>query len=131
MSLLNPWGIFTGGIDLDEEQRRSDALDAAKAVQDDRARARGLWTPEQSAGVEQRAAASVLDVDAEVSAEFNAGLSEGVDNVRKTIGGAINTTVFTPLKLIPWQLWIIGAVVLFFYLGGGVWLLRQAKGKLR
>jgi hypothetical protein len=89
-----------------------------------------LWTPEQDAGVQSRAAASVIDVKGEVSEEFYTGLGEGVANVRRFIGSGINTTVLTPLKLIPWQVWLILAAALFLWLGGGVWLAKQFKGRL-
>jgi hypothetical protein len=46
------------------------------------------------------------------------------------VGGAVSTAVKVPFKLawsaIPWQVWVLGAVLLFFYMGGA----KLLKGSL-
>lgn len=53
---------------------------------------------------------------------FAEGWSEGADNmqgkVKKILAAPLNWT----FGAIPWQLWAVGAVALFLYLGGGVYL---------
>ena len=60
---------------------------------------------------------------------FGEGLKEGLDNVtgttRKGIAGLINSV----FAAIPWQLWVLGLVVGFFYIGGAG-LLRRKVAKL-
>ena len=58
---------------------------------------------------------------------FAEGFDDGVTSIRDTIGSAVST--LNPLRLIPWNVWLIGGVILFFYMGGGTSLLGSLKGK--
>lgn len=46
---------------------------------------------------------------------FTEGIGDGADNIRKFVGGAMNTTAGTFLRLIPWQIWLILLIVAAFY----------------
>lgn len=58
----------------------------------------------------------------QISEDFRAGLKEGAGNVRGFVGGAIGGI----FSLIPWQVWLLGAVALFIWLGG----LNLIRGRL-
>lgn len=120
------------GVDLEAEQKRSDDLDAKikaenehdygpggpiynQTVQD-----RGVAAANQQwEEVQARQKANQIDVQAEVDDAFNTGLKEGYDNVT----GGIKDTLAAPFKFtfaaLPWQIWVVGLIVLFLYLGGG------------
>lgn len=106
------------GVDLDEEQKRQEELDRAHAARNRELFDRGLWTEEDYNGAEQRRLETVItDPEAEVYDAFRQGLDEGAANIRGAVGGVVNTVVTTPLKLIPWQLWLIGGVFLAWKMG--------------
>lgn len=48
----------------------------------------------------------IVDAPGQVSEAFWDGWDEGADNIRDFTGSVINTAVGTPLKLIPWQIWL-------------------------
>ena len=58
---------------------------------------------------------------------FEDGFNEGATSIRTGIGSAVSAVVLTPLKLIPWNLWLILAVVGFFYFGGMKLLNSKAR----
>ena len=62
------------------------------------------------------------DIEGQVDDAFLQGLQEGYDNET----GFAKKVLASPFKLawdvIPWQLYVVALVALFFYLGGGVWL---------
>jgi hypothetical protein len=61
---------------------------------------------------------------------FGEGLKEGLDNVTSTTKSTLAGTVNAVFASIPWQIWVIGAIGLFIYAGGGIWLQnRLAKMK--
>lgn len=108
------------GTDLEAEQQRSNALDAQLKAENDKLLARGVWTDEDYAkyldDLNRKESAYNQNVDSEVNAAFVEGLNDGVANIRDKIGKATTFAVSTPLKLIPWQIWVIGLAVLAFYL---------------
>jgi len=69
------------------------------------------------------------DLEGQVGDAFREGLDEGARNIRQIIGAPF-TLAPAFLKVIPWQLWLLGAALLFFWLGGGPWLLNLARGRL-
>jgi hypothetical protein len=111
------WGwaekLFTG-VDLEAEQKRSDDLDKQLLEQNQKALERGVYTEQQFEESNGRIEAGAVDVDKEVGAAFAEGLNDGVNNVRNTIGDVATS----PFQLISWKLWIVGAIALFFYMGG-------------
>lgn len=103
------------GVDLDEEQAKQNELDAQLKKMNDDALAAGKWDNATYQAAEQhRVDSQINDVQGEVDKAFNSGLQDGIDNIRGGIGKTINF----PFRLIPWQVYVIGAVFLFFYMGG-------------
>lgn len=132
-------GLFSKifyGVDLDEEQRKQDELDAKLRELNERDYGPGGRLYEKitaSGGIQEanQTLDQVLenletsragDVSDQVNDAFGEGLQEGYDNVT----GAISNTLAAPIRFtfasIPWQLWALALVALFLYAGGGLWL---------
>lgn len=126
--------IFTG-VDLDEEQRKQDEADAklrelnqkdygpGGSIYNKIASEQGVETANETYDtVQEHLNGSHIDVEAEVEQAFKDGLKEGYDNTT----GAIKKTIAAPFNFtwaaIPWQLLAAGAVALFLYMGGHLWL---------
>ena len=62
-----------------------------------------------------------------VGAAFNEGLADGRNNIRNLFGGTVNGLLQNTLGLVPWQLWVAGAVVALWYLGWIPKLLARAR----
>ena len=103
------------GTDLEAEQQRSDQADAALAELTKKKLEAGKVTPENYAKTMSNIDAGRVDVASSVNAEFLAGLAETPDRIRAGLGAAVGSI----LGSIPLRLWLIGGIVLFFYLGGG------------
>ena len=124
------------GVDVDAEQERSNRLDAMIAAENEKDYGPGgvvynktveeqgipaanrQWEEVQA----RQAADDHPDISGEVGDAFDEGLEEGFDATT----GAIKSTLAAPFKFtfaaLPWQLWVVGLVLLFLYMGGGVWL---------
>jgi len=98
------------GVDLAEEQRRSDDADARLRELNAAHWAQGRLTDEELAERDARIVAGTLNVDAEVSAAAREGLAEGY--ARTT--GAIKDTIAAPFRftfaIIPWQVWLAAGI---------------------
>ena len=57
---------------------------------------------------------------------FSDGIDDGAATIRNGIGSAVSAVALTPLKLIPWNVWLLASVVLFFYFGGASKLLKKS-----
>jgi hypothetical protein len=110
------------GTDLDAEQARSDRLDRELLTQNQQLVERGVWTEDQYddfiEDISRKESTYGQNVTKEVNESFVEGLQEGVANIRNRIGAATQFAVTTPLKLIPWQVWVIAAIALALYLFG-------------
>jgi hypothetical protein len=127
------------GVDLDEEQQRANQLDASIAAENEKDYGPGGVIYNQTVneqGTEaankqweavqaRQAADDVPDISSEVSGAFKEGLTEGFDSTT----GAIKKTLAAPFQFtfaaLPWQLLVVGGVVLFVYLGGWNWLRKR------
>jgi hypothetical protein len=79
---------------------------------------KGLITEAEAAQSQQRYTASEnYDPYGAIDDAFSQGLDEGAANIRRTVGGAINGIAITPLKIIPWQIWLAGGLYLAWRLG--------------
>ena len=108
-----------------EEGLQADAKN--RALTED-LRNRGLITEQDYRAAQQHYDASAAyNPDAEITDAFDEGLNDGAANIRNTIGGAINLGIGTPLKLIPWQVWVALAIYVAWRLGAFNGIL--AKGK--
>lgn len=82
------------------------------------------YGPAYDAAVALNASRSQIgDVDTEINNATSEGFNDGVRNVRGTIGNVVSV----PFRIIPWQLYVIGAVFLFLYMGGGTKLRNILK----
>jgi len=57
------------------------------------------------------------DVDEEINQASLEGLNQGAENIRNSIGATINLGIGTPLKLIPWQVWLAAGLYVAWRLG--------------
>jgi len=123
------------GVDLDATQSELDRTNAALASENaaDYGRGgtiyrqiqaeRGTAAAEQTyADVLRRAEDNQINVTDQVHGAFRDGYNESLGNIT----GGIRATLAAPfnfaIRSIPWQLWLVGLVALFIYMGGGVWL---------
>jgi len=115
MSWIPNWIL---GTDPEEDEARGRAADDANAALNKEMHERGLLSDDDyktaQANIDR---GRIDDAEAEIDQAFLEGLDEGAANVRSTIGGTINTVIGTPLKLIPWQVWLAAAIYLAFRLG--------------
>jgi hypothetical protein len=117
MSWLPNWIL---GVDEDpaETERRGAAGDDANAALNAQLHDQGLLSDSDyritQAHIDQ---GRLVNVDSQINAAFWEGVDDGAANIRGAVGSTINTAIGTPLKLIPWQLWVAGALYLAFRLG--------------
>lgn len=131
MGLWNSLRSAVLGVDLEEVQRTSDATDAALQAENAKDYSPGGTVYNQI--VEERGVAAAnetyeivqgheatqhIDVEAEVDEAFDQGLAEGAQNIKGTIAAPFKLT----WAILPWQVWLVGLVALFLYMGGGVFL---------
>jgi multidrug efflux pump subunit AcrA (membrane-fusion protein) len=101
---------------LERQQREYQArLDARRAA--------GTITEAQySVGLQAIENSRPLDQDAAAAAGFIEGAREGLDNVTGAVNRTLAGTVNAVFSSIPWQIWALGAVALFVWMGGHLWL---------
>lgn len=124
MSFLT--SIFAPG-----EQQRSDDLDAQRIALEKRRADMGLISSDQADTNISKISSEREDVAGDLNTAFAEGAKEGY----AATTGAIKTGLAAPFKftwaILPWQVWAAGAVALFLYMGGGVYLrgiiARKAK----
>ena len=130
-----PWYLpdFVTGHDEEnyqaglEADRKRQALNAAKhAERGDAWYSSTLENDKRSAGIADGSGRSPEEF---ISEGFSEGIDDGARDIRNGVGNAINAVALTPLKLIPWNLWLILGVVAFFYFGGIKLLTGRAKIK--
>jgi hypothetical protein len=137
--MWNPWSSFVGlisGTDsLDELQTKGDALDqtiAAENLADYRSGKYDENKYNQASADLQKALTG--NVSQQVDDAFIQGAKEGLQNdatffskLSSAVNSLLKGAIKDALGAIPWQLWLIAAVVLFVYLGGLGILRRQIK----
>lgn len=136
MSWWNPatWVGSSDGrsqAELDEERAR---LEAVIAAQNDATYNRILLQRGQSAAndyvaqvAENYAAQDNRPAGEQVTEAAQQGLAEGYGNVT----GAIRSTIAAPFRFVwdsvPWWIWVMGLVGLFFYFGGSSVVRRRVS----
>lgn len=101
-----------------ERQQRELEAQTARRIEDNTIDVETVRINNQLSGV------PLDDQDAAAASGFSEGLQEGRANIdRAFISGVGNF-----LSLVPRFVWVLGAVGLFLYLGGGAMLLRRGKG---
>jgi hypothetical protein len=126
------WSKTFYGVDLDEEQQRSDQTNAALASLNQQAFLSGKYDQKTYNEAERNRTVSYdtaggANIAGDVSNTFWTSVDDNISSTRKGFGAIISA----PFRLIPWQLWVIGAIALFIYMGGWVWLSRTLKGILK
>ena len=114
MSWLPDW---LTGFDREayEEGRRADERNRAIT---DNLHDRGLISDDDYAVAQQHYDdAAAYNPDQDIANAFGEGLDEGASNIRAFGGNLVNTVVGTPLKIIPWQLWVAGGLYLAWRAG--------------
>jgi hypothetical protein len=119
------WSWITG-VDLAEEQRRSDAADARLKEMNNAAWAAGKLSEEELQARNARVDAGAIDATAQVSDAFGQGLQEGYMNVT----GTIKNTIAAPFKfawaVIPWQVYVAVGLYILWETG---WLEKWFRAK--
>ena len=116
------------GVDLDEEQRRGEAADAALAALNREKYQSGEWTQSQFETAERnRLAGATGDVSDEVTTVFKDELKRGPQNVSAGINATLSGIVRTVVQAVPLSVWLIAAVALFVYVGGLEFVRRKLK----
>lgn len=114
-----PWGNGVGSID--QLQAEQDQIRAREAELDARAKERYGETWSQT--VERhRAEEYAQSYSAQVGEAFLEGAAEGAQAQIDAVQGVANKVTSFSLRLIPWQVYLVAAVALFWWLGGGVYL---------
>lgn len=123
MGLFSKWFY---GVDIDEEQERADRLDAELAALNKKRLADAKYDREQFEAAERnRLRGATPDIDGDVQAAFRDGLDEGATNIRNFLAKPLELLPVLP-KIIPWQLWLAGALYLAWRLGAFKGLLKRA-----
>jgi hypothetical protein len=117
------------GIDLDEEQRRQEELDAQLAALNRQKLLERSWNLTQYELATAQLEASDVDIKAQVAQAWTEGLAEGAADVRGVVGGSINSVIGTAASSIPWQIWFAAMVWVFFAAGGPKWLSKMARAR--
>lgn len=106
------------------ESARAAELDRRNRELNARREAMGRQTREQSAEQEARfeATSDYNAWDAQVWDGFKEGAAQGAAATADTVRSALAAPINWTFRAIPWQLWAVGAVAAFVYLGGLRWL---------
>lgn len=138
MSWLNPFGIFTGGIDLEAEQLRAKDLRARELAQTEERAKAGLYASDGAyrQDYNRRADAPLFgyesddnvknrrvdDARSEVVTAAAEGAKSGLNNLVDGTAGVIGNTLDTvggfAWKALPWWVWVGALAYGFFALGG-------------
>jgi len=109
------------------ESSRAAELDAKNRELNKRREQMGRQTPEQTAAQEARfeATSQYNQWDAQVWDGFKEGWAQGAQTTASTVRGVIAAPINWAFSAIPWQVWALGVVGAFVYLGGIAWIKKQ------
>ena len=107
-------GLFSA-IFAPGEQKRGEELDAQLADLNRQRLESGYYTQEIYDQAEANRISGVVDVDAQIGGAFKEGAAEGAANVKETIGNGISSAVKGIASVLPWQVWVLGALVAAVY----------------
>lgn len=138
MSLL---GYLTDAISLqplgtaDAEQARSDAADAELRQLNDLAVSSGYYTPAQRdaanvAITAGNATTGASNYTGSVWSAFVEGLKTGPGQTSKSFWDWLSELLGGVLKAIPWWVWTLLGVAVFWYFGGFEWVRKKIKSKI-
>lgn len=110
---LFSWGETARAEDL---QRRNEELNRKKIE-------RGQVTEEWAQAQQDRFNANGPDTyNGDIIAAAADGAMSGLENIPKSVRGALSSSASWGLSFVPWWGWIVAAGVVFHYLGGFVYL---------
>lgn len=105
------------GFDRDEYERGIEADNRNRAITED-LKTRGLISEDDyDFAIKNYNDAASYDPDHDIGAAFGQGIDDGAANIRNLAGGTVNALALTPLKLIPWQVWLALAIYAAFKFG--------------
>lgn len=120
-TLLGSLEYLVTGVDVDQVQADSDRADAAlKALNDPHYALlvnQGVISAQTADLVTQHeatSAAGTADITGQVGTAFQQGLQDGLNNELSILKNPLSGL----FKIVPWQWWVIGGGVAFFYFGG-------------
>jgi hypothetical protein len=114
-----PWGNGVGSVD--DLQAEQDQIRAREAQLD--ARAREQYGESWAQATERHRAQEYQEsYSKQVGDAFIEGAKEGAQAQIDAVQGAANAVTGFTLRIIPWQVYVLGAGALFWWLGGGVYL---------
>lgn len=139
------WSKVTG-VDIATVQAQSDAADAQLQAMNNADYAPGGKIYNQIAaeqgtqaannaykGVtadDNSSAAGTADAAGQVSDAFSTQLASETSAIGQAGSGLISGTLKNLFRVIPWQVWVIGGIALFVYLGGAGFVVRRVRGRL-
>jgi hypothetical protein len=110
------------GVELDEEQARSNAADAQLDQLNQQEIAKGRYDAAVQKQIEDNATKPTsnyhADVSGQVNDEFAAGAREGFNNTVGVVAGAVKDGALGLARGVPWWFWVGLILVAFLYLGG-------------
>jgi len=104
------------------ETARAEELDRQNAELNRRREAMGRQTADESAAQESRFNTDIEAYNEQILSGAIEGAQEGLAATADTVRKGLAVPLSFAWRAIPWQLWAVGAVALFIYAGGGVWL---------
>ena len=104
------------------ETARGEELDRQNAELNRRREAMGRQTADESAAQESRFNTDIEAYNEQILSGAIEGAQEGLASTADTVRKGLALPLNFAWRAIPWQLWAVGAVALFIYAGGGVWL---------
>jgi hypothetical protein len=122
MGLFNWIQTQVTGVDVAQVQSDLNAEDAKLAQLNQQKVDSGQWNSSQYQTAQQHLVENTIDAQSEVDTAFVEGAKEGLANEQAFVKSSINNITSGILGFIPWWVYPVAGVVLFFYLGGGVFI---------
>jgi hypothetical protein len=111
-----------------EEYEASQEADARNRQLTEDLKSRGLISEQDyDQSIKNYNDSASYDPDKEIGKAFGQGIDEGAANIRNLAGDTINAAIGTPLKLIPWQVWLAAALYVAWRLGLFNGILAKAR----
>jgi hypothetical protein len=114
MSWLPDW---ITGYDRDAYEQGLEADKKNRAITEDLHNQGLITDKEYKEAIDHYDAAAAYNPDAEINAATQQGLDSGADNIRGFLGGVIDKVATTPLRIIPWQVWLALGLYVAWRLG--------------
>jgi hypothetical protein len=120
------WDVATGK----EDDRAADLDRREYELMQERLRRGVITTETYNNWLARKASNTEPSARQQVADAFVEGAKEGADRMQRGVRETLSAPINWAFGAIPWQLWLVGLVVLFWWLGGPVYLrgiLAKAK----